>query len=160
MVLKSISSSLIYRLWIYVGAICQIWAQTYDLSLSSYALHTQSFGGDVPLFLVYFLVLTVLQAVLDRTGITSVIWLRVDDNYMEFLMVAPQHGGGDSVNVAWCAGGCGLRSNQRGGGTREMENISRGSTFGNFVNILLPSFKCNVLLGSLSVDSQNIPCAH
>ncbi len=64
---------------------------------------------------------------------------------------------------------------------REMENISRGSTFGDFVTIrtewsmqhvtvarlqsatvqtlLSPSFKCNVLLESLSVDSQNIPCA-
>jgi hypothetical protein len=38
-----------------------------------------------------------------------------------------------------------------------LENISRGLTFGNFVTILLPSFKCNVLLESLSVDSQNIP---
>ncbi len=67
---------------------------------------------------------------------------------------------------------------------REMENISRGPTFGDFVTIRtersmqdgivarlqstrvqeykLPSppfFKCNVLRESLSVDSQNIPCA-
>ncbi len=64
---------------------------------------------------------------------------------------------------------------------REMENISRGSTFGDFVTIrtegsmedvtvarlqstrvqtpLSPSFKCNVLRESLSVDSQNIPGA-
>jgi hypothetical protein len=65
---------------------------------------------------------------------------------------------------------------------RDMENISRGSTFGEFATILTegsmqdvkvkdyrvhkeyglpspPSFKCNVLRESLSVDSQNIPCA-
>ncbi len=64
---------------------------------------------------------------------------------------------------------------------REMENISRGPTFGHFVTIRTersmqvckttdyrvqeyrlpspPSFKCNVLRESLSVDSQNIPCA-
>ncbi len=65
---------------------------------------------------------------------------------------------------------------------REMENISRGSTFGDFVTLRTeasmqdvtvarlqrvqeyrlpspPSFKCNVLRESLSVDSQNIPCA-
>ncbi len=65
-----------------------------------------------------------------------------------------------------------------------MENISRGPTFGDFVTIRTqsrtsqlqdyrileyctlvyrlpfpPSFKCNVLRESLSVDSQNIPCA-
>ncbi len=62
-----------------------------------------------------------------------------------------------------------------------MENISEGPTFGDFVTIrtersmqdvmvarlqstrvqtpLSPSFKCNVLRESLSVDSQNIPCA-
>jgi hypothetical protein len=68
-------------------------------------------------------------------------------------------------------------------GSREMENVIRGSTFGDFVTIVrkglmqnvtvarlqstrvqnplyLPySFKCNVLRESLSVDSQNIPCA-
>ncbi len=64
--------------------------------------------------------------------------------------------------------------------TREMGNLSRGPTFGDFVTIrieasmqditvarlrstrvqtpLPPSFKCNVLRESLSVDSQNIPC--
>jgi hypothetical protein len=63
---------------------------------------------------------------------------------------------------------------------REMENISRGPTFGDLVTIrtegsmldikvarlqkeyILPSpssFKCNVLRESLSMDSQNIPCA-
>jgi hypothetical protein len=61
---------------------------------------------------------------------------------------------------------------------REMENISRGPTFGDFVTILTevsmqdntvarlqeyrlpspPSMKCSVLRESLSVDSQNIPC--
>jgi hypothetical protein len=62
-----------------------------------------------------------------------------------------------------------------------MENISRGPTFEDFVNILTersmqdntaarqqstrvqtalpPSIKCNVLRESLSEDSQNIPCA-
>jgi hypothetical protein len=64
-----------------------------------------------------------------------------------------------------------------------MENISRGPSFGDFVTILTmqrgvdaghhgfktteykstdsppPSMKCNVLLESLSEDSQNIPCA-
>jgi hypothetical protein len=62
-----------------------------------------------------------------------------------------------------------------------MENISRGPTFRDFVTIrtegglyrtlrlktteykstdspLPPSFKCNILRESLSVDSQNIPC--
>jgi hypothetical protein len=58
------------------------------------------------------------------------------------------------------------------------ENINRGPTFGDFVTIaghhsckttdsqstrvqspLSPSFKCNVLRDSLSVVSQNIPCA-
>jgi hypothetical protein len=65
--------------------------------------------------------------------------------------------------------------------TREMENISRGTTFGDFVTIRTeesiqdvpvarlqsteyrlispPSFRCIVLRESLSVDSQNIPCA-
>ncbi len=65
--------------------------------------------------------------------------------------------------------------------SREMENISRGPNFGDFVTIrtdgsmqdvsiagiqstrvqtpLSPSFKSNVLRESLSVDSQNIPCA-
>jgi hypothetical protein len=68
--------------------------------------------------------------------------------------------------------------------SKEMENTRRGPTFGDFVTIrtelsaLLqdyrvqstrvpyilpcpppPSFKCNVLYESLSVDSQNIPCA-
>ncbi len=63
---------------------------------------------------------------------------------------------------------------------REMENISRGSTFGDFVTILtqgpmqdntvarlrstrvqtpLPTPHRNVLHESLSEDSQNIPCA-
>ncbi len=65
------------------------------------------------------------------------------------------------------------------GWPREMENISRGPTFGDFVTIRTeasmqdvtvarqqstrvqtpPSFKCNVLRESLSVDSQNIPSA-
>jgi hypothetical protein len=64
------------------------------------------------------------------------------------------------------------------GKPREMENISRGPTFGDFVTIRKegsmqhvtvarlqstysspPSFKCFVLRESLSVDSQNIPCA-
>jgi hypothetical protein len=62
-----------------------------------------------------------------------------------------------------------------------MENISRGPTYGDSVTILSPmgrcrasrlqdyrveyrltsppSIKCNVLLESLSEDSQNIPCA-
>ncbi len=60
-----------------------------------------------------------------------------------------------------------------------METISRGLTFGDFVTIRTegsnagrhgcmtseyrlpssPSFKCNVLRESLSVDNQNIPCA-
>jgi hypothetical protein len=64
-----------------------------------------------------------------------------------------------------------------------MENISKDSTFGDFVTIRTegsmqdvsvtrqqstvqeyrlpspPSFKCSVLRESLSVDSQNIPCA-
>jgi hypothetical protein len=58
---------------------------------------------------------------------------------------------------------------------REMENISRGPTFGDFVTLSAqrrrcrtsqlqdyrltspPSFKFNVLRESLSVDSQNIP---
>jgi hypothetical protein len=66
-------------------------------------------------------------------------------------------------------------------GTREMENVSRDPTFGDFVTIRTEgsmkdvtvarlqiqeyrlsspsSFKCNVLRESLSVDSQNIPCA-
>ncbi len=68
-------------------------------------------------------------------------------------------------------------------GPREMENISRGPTFGDFATIHKersmqditvaglqstrvqtplsppPSLKCNVLRGSLSVDIQNIPCA-
>ncbi len=66
--------------------------------------------------------------------------------------------------------------------TREMENVSRGPTFGDLVTILTersmqdvtvarlqstrvygrlspPSFKCKVLLESLSEESQNIPCA-
>jgi hypothetical protein len=65
---------------------------------------------------------------------------------------------------------------------REMENISRGPTFGDFVTILAkgsmqnntvarlqstrvqtslssPSIKCNVLRESFSEDSQNILCA-
>ncbi len=56
---------------------------------------------------------------------------------------------------------------------REMENISSGPTFGDFIRTevsmqdvvqeyrlpFLPSFKCNVLRKSLSTDSQNIPCA-
>ncbi len=65
---------------------------------------------------------------------------------------------------------------------REMENISRGPTFGDLVTILTegsmldvkvarlyrvqeyrlpspPCIKCNVLHESLSEDSQNIPCA-
>ncbi len=64
--------------------------------------------------------------------------------------------------------------------SREMENISRGPTFGDFVTVrteasmqditvarlqstrvqtpLSPYFKCNVLRERLSVDSQNIPC--
>jgi hypothetical protein len=64
---------------------------------------------------------------------------------------------------------------------REMKNISRGPTFGDFVTISTegsmqevtvarlqvqeyrlpspPSLKCNVLRESFSVDSQNIPCA-
>jgi hypothetical protein len=65
---------------------------------------------------------------------------------------------------------------------REMENISRGATFGDFVTIrteasmqdvtvarpqstgvyglhLSFSFKCNVLRENLSVDGQNILCA-
>jgi hypothetical protein len=74
------------------------------------------------------------------------------------------------------------------GKPREMENTSRGPTFGDFDTIrkegsvqnvtvarlqstgtvpvptrvqppLSPSFKCNVLCESLSVDNQNIPCA-
>jgi hypothetical protein len=59
-----------------------------------------------------------------------------------------------------------------------MENISSGSTFGYFFTVrsmqdvsvarqqsmrvqtpLSPCFNCNVLRESLSVDSQNIPCA-
>jgi hypothetical protein len=60
-----------------------------------------------------------------------------------------------------------------------MENVSRGSTFGDYprrgvdaqdVTVARPqstrvqtppalSFKCNVLRESLSVDCQNIPCA-
>jgi hypothetical protein len=67
-------------------------------------------------------------------------------------------------------------------GPREMENIRRGPNFGDFVSIrteeasmqnitvarlqstrvqnpLSPSFRFNVLRESLSVDSQNIPCA-
>jgi hypothetical protein len=61
--------------------------------------------------------------------------------------------------------------------TREMENNSRGPTFGDFVTIRTeasscktteyksnrflfpPSSKCYLLRESLSVDSQNIPCA-
>jgi hypothetical protein len=61
-----------------------------------------------------------------------------------------------------------------------MENISRGPNFGDFVTIRTegsmqdvsiagiqstrvqtshyPSFECNLLRESLSVDSQNIPC--
>jgi hypothetical protein len=64
---------------------------------------------------------------------------------------------------------------------REMKNISRGPTFGDFVTIctegsmqdnrvarlqstrvqtpLSPLIKCDVLRESLSEDSQNIPCA-
>jgi hypothetical protein len=67
------------------------------------------------------------------------------------------------------------------GENREKENICRGSTFGDFVTILIegsmqdntitrlqstrvqtplsPSTRCNVLRESLSEDSQNILCA-
>jgi hypothetical protein len=41
-------------------------------------------GGNMPLFLVSFL-LVVLQAIQDRTGITADIWVRVDENFLEFL---------------------------------------------------------------------------
>jgi hypothetical protein len=55
---------------------------------------------------------------------------------------------------------------------KEMENKSRGPTFGDLVTVARlqgkrvqtplspspPSFKCNVLRESLSVNSQNIPC--
>jgi hypothetical protein len=64
--------------------------------------------------------------------------------------------------------------------TREVENISRGPIFGDYVTIRTEAsmqdvsvarhyrvrykstespLKCNVLRESLSVDSQNIPCA-
>jgi hypothetical protein len=46
---------------------------------------------------------------------------------------------------------------------REIENISRGPTFGDFVTIRteasMQPFKCNVLRESLSVGSNSIPCA-
>ncbi len=47
---------------------------------------------------------TILQVIQDRAWITAVIRVRVDDNYMEFLIVASQkeHGGGDGVNVVVC----------------------------------------------------------
>jgi hypothetical protein len=45
--------------------------------------------------MVYFVVLvSFLQAIQDRIGIRAVIGLRIDDDYMDFLMASSQKTGG------------------------------------------------------------------
>ncbi len=94
------------------------------------------------------------------------VYLLYDDDYK--TNVAAWGGGG----------GCNVTGSGLSGLSREMENISRVPTLGNFVTIRTeasmqdvtfarlqsprvrlpspPSLKCNVLRESLSVDSENI----
>jgi hypothetical protein len=60
--------------------------------------------------LVFLKFLSVLQALQDRIGIRAVIGLRIDDDYMDFLMVASQKLAGAIESMLWCIGGCFLRS--------------------------------------------------
>jgi hypothetical protein len=75
----------------------------YDNKLKVWRPHAALFG-------LFCSSLAVLQPIQDRTGITAVIGVRVDDDYMDFLIVASQKLAGVIGSMLWCVGDCVLRS--------------------------------------------------
>ncbi len=65
------------------------------------------------------------QYIQDRTaGITVVVWLRVDDDYMDFLTVASQKLARAIALMLWCVGCCVWRS-------KSVEGLSLLPTMGS-----------------------------